>query len=841
MENKRFPLGRSCLAVSLASIGLVVFLPVQPVLAQWLSWCVAAAVLAVAASCGAWLLRPGQASFWCIAAALWLLCIAVSVSLTAWRVDTRVADALHPDDIDKVSRVELRIVGLVRESSQNRSVEAEVLDSMPKGVPRSIQISWSAQGWQGPYGGNAPAADFPALLPGQVWRMALNLRPPSGARNPHGFDYEGHAFARGVRAQGSVRGSPVLLRDEPFHSIEVVAQRTRYLVRERMRAYLEGMRYGPVLLALAIGDQAGVRPSDWQAFNRAGISHLIAISGSHITMIAALGGIGMFWLWRRLRWKGVWLAERMPAQVAAAMSALLVAWLYCLLAGWGVPARRTFLMLAVIATAYAVRLQPGSSRILLLAAWLVVWMDPWAPMASGFWLSFGAVAILMLYGSRKDGGEPASQPCWVRWRRALLFACGLQLAVSFALMPVLGRLFHEVSLVSPLANAYAIPIISLLVTPLALLLAAASAMPGMTVAAEWLAISGHQILAWMMIPTDALVMLPAASIATAAVPWAITLLAIGGVVLALMPCGPRMRRAGWLLLLPAMFWEPKRPEEGGWRMAALDVGQGSAIVIQTRRHAFLFDAGVRRSPDSEEGSRTIAPYLKARGIRRLDAMIVSHDDVDHAGGASGVLQSLPVLQSYAPFDLQAWLAKEERLLGVPRDAIPRPEAMTDCVHGMRWTADGVSFSVIWPLHGNTVWTSSAGKPSKADSNANSCVLLVEGEHHSLLLTGDIGAAQERLLVERGLGRADIVLAAHHGSRGSSSEVLAQTLRARHVIAQAGMWNRFGHPHPAVERRWQREGAAFWRTDLDGAVSVESSSRGLSVTAERVDRPHYWQR
>ena len=835
-----FPLGRSCLAVSLACMGFVVFLPSQPKLPHYLMVCAVVAIIGGAAACLARLAPGSRARFGLSVLALLFFCAALSVSFTAWRVNARIADAMHSRDIDRVSKVELRVVGLVRESGQNRSVEAEVLDSTPKGVPRRIQVSWSAPGWRGPYGGQEPPATFPAMIPGQVWRMALNLRPPSGARNPHGFDYEGYMFARGIRAQGGVRGTPVLLRDEPWASLEVVAQRTRYRVREQMRLYLEGMRYGPVLMALAIGDQAGVQADDWLVFNRTGITHLVSISGSHITMIAALGAAAVLWLWRRLRFRGVWLAERLPAQLAAAMAALLVAWFYCLLAGWGVPARRTFLMLAVVAIAYTTRQRPGPSRVLLLAAWLAVCMDPWSLMASGFWLSFGAVAVLMLYGSRKVVAATARRPRWQRWSKALGFAAGLQLAVSFALLPVLGRLFHEVSLVSPLANAYAIPLISLVVTPLALLLAAASTVPGMELPAQWLALGGHYCLEWMMAPTAALALFPAASIATAAAPWPVTLLALVGVVLALMPQGPPARRAAWLLLLPAMLWRPDRPQEGGWKAVALDVGQGSAIVIQTKTHAILFDAGVRRSPENEEGSRTIAPYLKARGIRQLDAVLVSHDDIDHAGGLAGVLQALPVLKSSTPFLLQTWLAKEERSLGMQKGSIPKPQSMDDCVQGMQWTWDGVRFSVLWPLYGNTV-ASAGSKSIKGGSNAASCVLLVEGRHHSLLLTGDIGVAQERELVQRGLGRVDVVLAAHHGSKTSSSDTFVQAVRARHVIAQAGAWSRFGHPHPQVERRWQRAGAGFWRTDLDGAVTVHSSETGLAVRAERVDSFRYWQR
>src|SRR5690606_19987752 len=203
----------------------------------------------------------------------------------------------------------------------------------------------------------------------------------------HAFDYESYAFARGIRALGSVRGQPKYLYDEPWASLPIVAQRARHTLRAAMQTYLQDKRYGAVLLALVIGDQASVSASDWQVFNRSGITHLVSISGSHITMIAAIGGASMFWFWRRVRIGGRMLAERVPAHVASAATALLVAWLYCLLAGWGVPARRTFLMLAVVALFYVLRLGLNASRLLCLVAFVVVLLDPWALLQSGFWLS----------------------------------------------------------------------------------------------------------------------------------------------------------------------------------------------------------------------------------------------------------------------------------------------------------------------------------------------------------------------------------------------------------------------------------------------------------------------
>ncbi|WP_397475375.1 DNA internalization-related competence protein ComEC/Rec2 [Pusillimonas sp.] len=763
----------------------------------------------------------------------WLAPLWAFVLGLAWvsfHMHQRLADSLSPTDEDQVSRVVLRIETLPRVLPDSRRFEAQVLESLPPGIPRHIQVSWHGADYAGPYARKQPGAGhpFPDLVPGQVWRMSLNLRTPHGLSNPHGFDYEGHVLATGVRAVGSVRGTPRYLYDEPWASLSVVAERARHRVREAMAPYLADLRYGPVLLALTIGDQAGVAPEDWLTFNRTSITHLISISGSHITMIAAIGGLLCLWLWRRLAWLGRPLAERVPAQVAACLAALAVAWVYCLLAGWGVPARRTFLMLSVLAAAHLLRLPLGPWRVLLLAAAAVVAMDPWALTASGFWLSFGAVAVLLTSGRWLGASvhEATKQRRLWDW---LLAACKLQLTVTAGLMPVLALLFNEISIVSPLANAYAIPIISLVVTPLSLLLALASMVPALGWAAHGLTWLAHEPLRLMMLPTQWLAQNDAASLDAPAAPaWAIVL-ALAGLAAALMPRGLPLRAAGWMLMLPALLWRPERPPDGAWDMVALDVGQGSAVVVLTANHALLFDTGIRHGPDSDAASRSVVPFLRAKGVSRLDVLVVSHADLDHVGGMRSVLAARPVNQSYSPFDVVAYLKREAALLGVPTQLPSLPQATSRCREGVSWQVDGVQFDFLWPL------ASAPEVGSKSSSrirNAQSCVLRIRGRYHYALLTGDIGQAQEIEIVARDVGPIDVLLAAHHGSRSSSSAELVAHAGPAHVIAQAGRWNRYGHPHPVVQRRWERAGAQFWRTDLHGAITVRSRAEGLMVEPHR---------
>ncbi len=839
--------GRISLLAFVAASGIVHRFSELPTLPARLVWPGCAVLASLALLCLSWrrrgMLRPKRV--------LWPLWAAVAgLLMTMARADDRLADRLDPGNENKVSRVVLRIAALPRLGPDSRQFEAEVLSSSPPGVPGRILVSWTAGDWAGPYGrAGRPPAEFPELIPGQVWRMALTLKTPRGKRNPHAFDFEGHVFAQGLRAMGSVRGQPVFLRDEPWSSLPVVAQRARHAVRAAMQPHLDGKRYGGVLLALAIGDQASVESTDWDIFNRAGLTHAVAISGGHITMISGIAGVLAFRLWRRLGWRSRPLAERLPAQIAGALAALAVAWLYCLLAGWGVPARRTFMMLAVVAGAYLLRMPIGASRLLAMAAFLVVLLDPWALLASGFWLSFGAVCILMAssgWWGASVGGGPAG---WRRHAGLLGRAAVLQLAITAGLMPLLAFIFHEVSIISPLANAYALPVIGLLVTPLSLLSAAAAMTPGLGWAAAACAWAGHAALDAAMAPTVWLAGLRIASFGVSAAPWWLTLLALLGLAVALMPYGLPGRRWGWLLIAPLLSWMPPRPGEGGWRLHALDVGQAGAIVVQTARHSLVFDTGLRSSPVSDDGARTVWPFLRSQGIRRLDALVVSHADIDHAGGVRSLLQAAPVEQSFSSFDLQSYLRREAGLLGEPGRLPFLPLAMTACEYGLHWDVDGVSFEFLWPLavepfsDGRAAdrGTRSGKAPHPtAKRNDHACVLHIRGRHHSALLSSDIGAAQEAALVERGLQPVDVVMAGHHGSKTSSSAVFVNAVQAVHVVAQAGAWNRYGHPHPDVEARWKRSGASFWRSDRHGAVSFDSGPDGLAVRSERQAARRYWQ-
>ena len=840
-----------------------------------------------------------------------LLVLFLSITWVTWRAEQRLSVVLALEHENVVTRLTFRVTSLPNDTSESLRFEAQVLEPFKAGVPTSLQVSW------------LKTPTMPQVLPGQVFRAALVLRRPHSNLNPHGFDYEGHLFAKNIRALGRVRGLPVLLAYDPYASFSVSIARARQVVRAGMRRVTAAMPYGAVLIALAIGDQDSVKQEHWQIFNLTGITHLVSISGSHVTMLAAVGGWLMLLIMKRARWRGRLFCERVPARVIATLAAMLVAWLYCLLAGWGVPAQRTFFMLACVAASILVRHTLSASRVLAAAAAVVVVADPWAPLATGFWLSFLAVGILFAAGAAgsktlsQSSAVPASgvqvgtvedssdqssiqagrtylfmqrvtlfRQCAVLLRQRTLLLCTeatrLQWLITIAMLPVLAFLFQQVSLVSPFANALAIPVLTFIVTPLALALALFGIVPGL----GWLATASgtlaHLALEYTLIPVTWLASLSWASFEVAAAPFWTLALAGTGLCWALQPPGWPVRWAGWCLLLPVLSFVPQRPEIGHWKLLVFDVGQGGAVLLQTQTHNVLFDTGPRQGA-SDAGTRTLVPALRALGIRKLDSVVVSHADSDHAGGLLAVLKVLPVGTLYSSFSFQEWLRralhasaaqslKTESLQASAVQSLKTESLQAHlCEHGHRWDWDGVRFEFLHPAArqpavvpapavqiaspnassardlklttqtepANTVSVrSNKSRPSK---NAQSCVLHVQGSHHSALLPGDIGVKQEQLLLERHTSvlSANLVVVAHHGSDTSSSPRFVQQLEAQHAIAQVGYLNRFGHPHPVIKQRWLGAKAKFWQTDRHGAILARSTPAGLSVQPYSQLRQRYW--
>lgn len=662
-------------------------------------------------------------------------------------------------------------------------------------VPSRISLAWY-RGWRA-----QEDDDFhhlPTIRAGERWQLTVRLKRPHGNMNPHGFDYEAWLFERGIRATGYVRKSEGNGRlDERVLAPSYLIERWRQNVRDHFQRALGEVPYAGVLVALAIGDQRAIAPDLWQVFSRTGVTHLLSVSGLHVTMIAGLAAGLAGWGWRRSSWRVL----RLPAQKAAAAAGFLAALVYCLLAGFAVPAQRTLYMLAVVALALWTGRTTAVSRVLALALLLVLLLDPWAVLSAGFWLSFGAVGLLFYVGAGRLG-----EGHWLAaWGRA-------QWAVTIGMVPALLALFQQFSLVSPIANAVAIPVVSLLVTPLALIGSLPAGEPAL-----WLA---HWLTGWLM---SLLSWLSASgwSVWQQAAPprWTVAL-GMVGVGWLLLPRGFPARWLGAVALVPLVAIPVERPGAGEIVVRMLDVGQGLAVHVQTASHDLLFDAGPAFSADANSGNRIIVPYLRAAGVRKLDALVVSHQDKDHEGGAQAVLDAVPTAL------LLTSVPATHPLMSTP---LPHRR----CLDGEAWEWDGVGFEILHPLE--------ADYASARKSNALSCVLKVSAPAGSLLLTGDIEARDEAALLARHGDRmaADVVLPPHHGSRSSSSADFLAGVSPRLTLISAGYRNRFGHPAAEVVERLAKSGVVIRRTDAEGALTLRLGKDGISVTGERHERRRYW--
>ena len=745
--------------------------------------------------------RQEPAAAWVAAAVLLACSFALGFAYAGWRAADRLAVALAPADEGR----DVDLIGVVAglPSRIERGVRfefvVEQVATAAAAVPPRLSLAW--------YGRDA------AVLPGERWAFTARLRRPHGTFNPGGFDLEAWLFERNLRAGGYVRERPPPQRLAPMVWTPATAiDRARAELRARLQARVEGQRFGGVLIALVLGDQRAIAEEDWALFNRTGVSHLVSISGLHITMISALVAVVVGALWRRSA-RALRLA---PAQTAAAVAAVLAAFAYCLLAGWGVPAQRTFFMLLVVAAAAWLRRGTRPLTTLALAAAVVCLLDPWAVIAPGFWLSFGAVAaILFTVLGRPSAGERG-------WRARLREAGRVQLAVTLALLPLTAALFRQISLVSIAANAVAIPVVSLAVTPLALLAGALVLLPQplASLAMPCLAIA-HALLQGLHAFLSLLTQPAWASVALPAPPWWTVALALAGVAWLLAPPGWPLRWAGAAWLLPMLIWPAPRPGEGEVWVTALDVGQGAAVLVESPSHTLLYDTGPRYSAAADAGGRIVLPYLRWRGIERIDLLVVSHLDSDHAGGAASILRGVPVGAVLTSID-----AAHPLLAGAA--------SVQRCAAGSRIDLGALRIEVLRPD------AADYARPRLA-SNAASCVLRIESAGRRLLLTGDAPAAVEVDLVASGAAlAADWLSVPHHGSRSSSSDALLDAAQPRWASVQAGYRNRFGHPAPEVVARYLARGVHVVRSDEAGAAQWRFRSDGrVDLHRWRASARRYW--
>ncbi|MEO7150914.1 MAG: DNA internalization-related competence protein ComEC/Rec2 [Burkholderiaceae bacterium] len=754
--------------------------------------------------------------------AAWLAvvgCFALGWGATGLQAGLRLADALPA----ALEGVDLQVTGVVASLPQRgptglrfrfevehaRRIDASGA-TVEVTVPPVLAIGWY-RGWHEDAVLSEPQR---TLRAGQRWRWTLRLRQPHGTLNPNGYDHELALFEQGVRATGHVRDAPApaLLAEGAGHPVERLRQR----VRDAIDASVSDPRSAGVLAALAIGDQGAIEREDWSLFRDTGIAHLMSISGLHVTMFAWLAGAAIGAVWRR----SPRAALACPAPLAARWGGLAAAALYTLFSGGGVPSQRTVWMLGTVTLLASLGVRWPWGLVLLAAAGVVTAVDPWALLQPGFWLSFAAVGLLMASGpALPDPPTPidldrAAPPTrWQRLRATLLGGLRTQVIATVGLTPLTLVFFQQASVVGFVTNLIAIPLVTLVVTPLALL--GVLLVPLWTLGA-WLIQLGVAGLAQLARWPAAVWTVPVAPA------WA-QLAGLLAALIAVLPLPWRVRGLSLPLALALLWPQPERPPDGVFEALALDVGQGSAVLVRTRGHLLVYDAGPTYSRDADAGRRVLLPALRARGERAIDTLVLSHRDTDHVGGAASLLAGLPVATLLTSLEPGHVLTRT-----------PGP-TQTRCVAGQAWRWDGVDFEVLHPQPADY------GRSRK--TNALSCVLRIATSQASLLLTGDIEREQEAalLLVDEGAAlRSRVLLAPHHGSKTSSSDAFLAAVQPQIAIVQAGYRNRYGHPAPEVMLRYQAHGIAT-RTSPDcGAWSVRSDTP-LAGRCERESGRRYWHR
>lgn len=659
-----------------------------------------------------------------------------------WALDDRL-----PPRLDGQTRwVEGRISGLPEPGEGVVRFQLHDAQARREGLPRRIRLAW--------HGG-------PPVRSGERWRLAVKLRRPAGLLNVHGFDREAWLLARRIGATGTVKAG---------HLLAPARQAWRDGVRQRLLGVEAHGRAGG-LAALVMGDGSGLTREDWQLLQDTGTVHLMVISGQHISLLAGVIYLAVAALARYGCWPERW--PWLPWACALAFGGALG---YGLLAGFDVPVQRACVMVALVLL-WRLRFRHlGAWWPLLLALNAVLLLEPLASLQPGFWLSFAAVAILIFTFS----GRLGTWRWWQGWTRA-------QWLIGLGLVPPMLALGLPISLSGPLANLLAVPWISLLVLPPALLGSLLLPVPHVGEGLLWLA---GGLLDGLFRLLGLIAGLWPAWVAPVIPLWAWFLSTLGALLL-LLPNGVPLRVLGWPLLLLAV-WPPKdqvpHAEVEVWQ---LDVGQGLSFILRTRDHAMLYDAGARVA-DFDLGERVVLPTLHKLGIRRLDLMLLSHADNDHAGGALAVWQGMPVA-----------LVRS----GEP-EALPAALQSAPCESGLSWQWNGVNF---------TQWQWAAAQ----DGNQASCVLQVEAGGERLLLTGDIDAHAERALLDSPLAlHTQWLQAPHHGSRTSSSMALLQGLAPTAVLISRGQGNTYGHPHPLVVARYQRLGVAIYDSAEQGALKLQ---------------------
>ena len=636
------------------------------------------------------------------------------------------------------------------------------------------------------------------LRAGQRWQFEVRLKPVWGLANPGSFNYQVWLTRNRFCATGYVRDKSM----RRLEGRETPVPRHQ-LWRQHLHSGIQDLPLSELgrglVLALTLGDRSQIPAASWDWIRKLGLGHLLVISGLHVGLVA---GFGFYAGWLLCRVPGLQriplASHRLPRYCAMAVAALFSA-----LAGFSLPTQRALATLVAVQLASLWQRRLSGRRALLLALLLVSLIDPLCTHSPGFWLSFGAVALI-LYLLHLWRGTP-------RWRMAVQMQCLLAAATG-----LLGSLwFGGLSLVAPLANLLAVPLVCFVMVPLCLL--AALFLPGLPAWSGWLLQWVDGMAAWFArtqqpgFPGSELVWQQLQPLPLG------LLLALSGLLLLTLAWRQPWAWLSLLLLVPVLYSHRAEPvADGDLKLMVLDVGQGLSVVVRTAQYTMVYDTGAGDPSGPNMASSVVVPYLRRQGIDRIDTLVISHGDRDHAGGVYTLVDSLTVGE--------LWYGDRPFAVAVPQ----RP-----CRRGGRSSFGALEIRQYHP----------AELVGTEKSNDRSCVLMLNHLGYRILLPGDISKFVERELLLANAGRelsADLLLVPHHGSLTSSSSLFVRKVAPALAVVSAGFLNRFGHPHPIVRKRYLALNSALFNTASDGAVEIWVRNGELfRVRAQRQHRPPHW--
>lgn len=725
---------------------------------------------------------------------LLMLSISFGLSWSTYQAHKTLIWTLPTDQIRHPIEIKGTVQGLPIQNGQQAQFEL-VLD-LPKSHYPIVRLFWA----HAPY----------RLVPGDKLTLKVILTPPHTLSNPGSFDLEKQSFLMGVRATGTVKA---VLGYEPHFGFSFA--KMRYHLFENIHKQLKNLPFKGIMLALMVGDKTDITAAQWQVLQKTGTSHLVAISGLHVSMIAGSLFFISVWLWAR-GYKAYTRLHYISAQKVGALAAIVSAAAYAGLAGWSIPTQRAFIMVAIAMLGCLLQRKFSPWFLYCMALILVLVAVPFAPFNAGFWLSFLAVGALIFVFSgwtylEKSWAQKWLAPQWV---------------VFIALLPLGFLFFQKTTIIGPLANFIAIPFTSVLVVPFDLMGAFLLVLfPTMPQIGAFFLQSAHLLWSGLWIYLESLAHFPYSMVGLGYFTSSSIVLAIVGCFLLLMPKGLPGRHLGWIAWLPLLLSKAPTPKSHEIWFSLLEVGQGLSAVIQTKNHVLVYDTGPRFGQDSDAGSKVIVPFLKSQGIDYIDTMVISHSDLDHRGGLRSIVEFYRPNLTFTPSP----------------EKVPEIHSQV-CQADQHWQWDGIDFEMLSPTH---AFDETQRSKKLLKTNNQSCVLKITTGSNSILLTGDIEAVVENDLVQTHPHalKARILVVPHHGSKGSSTPEFIKEVAPEYALVSAGYYNHFGFPKACVLDRYALMGAQVHSSALEGMIQFRFNdlTQDLHPTSFRSAKSKFWNR